>query len=340
MQHSAQSKAGRFRRLRGSLGGARVIFKALVWLAAVVGLPVMMFFGVLIFAPNQPDLTWKAPAGFGLLSLLVMTTLTARDSLLHGLRRLAGWLVFVGSGLAVLYLALLLDINVEGQREYIVYGLFGLLFVSLVILYGWARPSQRPGDDLVAVTPEDRETATILAREIRMMALLTYGEVVDFEHVERHGPEDKFWAGLFSEELTLNVVIKAAVGINLAKMSDDMIQVNARSGQAHVTLPPARLLVNFIEENATSIKSYKLGLFALVDPQLHRRARRSALDRYVNDIADLDRLFSDSNRSAKGFMEDFLHRQGYRHVTVTTQLPPPGRYVEDLHQLPSGLPDD
>jgi hypothetical protein len=79
-------------------------------------------------------------------------------------------------------------------------------------------------------------------------------------------------------------------------------------------------------------------LFALVDPRLQRDARKKALERYVTDIADLDRLFNDANRSAKAFVEDFLHAKGFRNVTVATQLPPPGRYLEDLHQLPHSTP--
>jgi len=328
------------RRVGEAVSAGSTLLKGVVWLGVVVGVPALLFLAVLVLAPDQPDLLWKAPAGFGLATLVVMGALTARGNLLQGLQRLAGWLIFVGGGLAVLYLALLLDITVEGRREYVVYGLFGLLFVALVALYGWSRQrtfEARP-DTLEKVTPKDREQAIILAREIRMMALLTYGEVVDFEHSERRGPDDPIWARLFGEELKLNVVVKAAVGINLANLTDDMIRVDARSKQAQVTLPPARLLVNFIDENATRIKSYTLGLFALVDPRLQRDARQKALERYVTDIADLDRLFHDANRSAKAFVEDFLHAKGFRNVTVVTQLPPPGRYLEDLHQLPRSTP--
>lgn len=336
-----QSSVGPFRQLGQILKEGPALFKALMWLGAVVGLPACLFLGVLIFAPDQPDLLWKAPAGFGLATLALMTFITARHSLLQGLRRLSVWLIFVGGGLAVLYLALLLDITLEGDELYVVYGLFGLLFVALVSLYGWAQQSgAKAGQSglVKSVTPEDRQQAVILAREIRMLALLTYGEVVDFEHIEKRGPQEKWWSGLFGEEIHMNVVVKAAVGVNLARLTDDMIRLNERTRTAHITLPPARLLVNYIDEQATRVKAYKLGLFAAIDPNLHHQARKRAMDRYVNDIADVDRLFRDANRSAAAFVEDFLHAKGFRNITVETQLPAPGHYVEDLHQLPRSTP--
>ena len=54
------------RRVGEAVSTGSTLLKGLVWLGVVAGGPGLLFLAVLVLAPDQPDLLWKAPAGFGL----------------------------------------------------------------------------------------------------------------------------------------------------------------------------------------------------------------------------------------------------------------------------------
>jgi hypothetical protein len=158
---------------------------------------------------------------------------------------------------------------------------------------------------------------------------------VDFEHVERRGPKEPWLHWLLGEELTLDVVLKIAIGINLGELETPDVKVDRFRRRVHVTLPPARLLVSFVDEKASRVTKYRLGLLASVDPDLHRRARETAIQRYLTEVADPKHLFEAANAYAQEVLGNWLRGQGFRDITVETQLPAPDEMVQDIHQLPS-----
>jgi hypothetical protein len=159
---------------------------------------------------------------------------------------------------------------------------------------------------------------------------------VDFEHMERRGPKEPWLRWLLGEELTLDVVLKIAIGINLGELQNPDVRVDRFRRRVHVKLPPARLLVSFVDEKASRVIKYRLGLLARVDPDLHRRARESAVQRYLTEVVDPKRLFEAANAYAEEVISHWLRGQGFRDITVETQLPAPDEMVQDIHQLPPG----
>lgn len=316
-----------FRRMWQWLSGS-----AVTWILAVIGAPAVTWGAMALLAPEDDALQWKLPTAVAMVGVAVALATTARRSVWSQAKRIAVWVAFVVAGLAVLLLALTLDT----PDQALIYGLFGAIFIGLAALWEFARQAA----DHKAITstsqqPAQLRPATVLARQLRMMALLTYGEVVDFEHVERRGPEEPWLRWLLGEELTLDVVLKIAIGVNLGELQASNITVDRFRRRAKVTLPPARLLVSFVDETASRVTKYRLGLLARVDPDLHRRAREASVQRYLTEVADPKSLLEVANAHAQKILSDWLLGQGYRDVTVETQLPAPDEMVQDIHRLPS-----
>jgi hypothetical protein len=318
-----------FRRLWEWLSGS-----AVTWILAVIAAPAITWGVLALVAPESTPLQWKLPTAVAIVGVAVALATTARRSVWHQARRIAVWVAFVVGGLAVLFLAL----TVDTPDRALIYGLFGAAFIGLAALWEFAR--QAADQRAITSAPEqptgNPRPATVLARQLRMMTLLTYGEVVDFEHMERRGPKEPWLRWLLGEELTLDVVLKIAIGINLGELQNPDVRVDRFRRRVHVKLPPARLLVSFVDEKASRVIKYRLGLLARVDPDLHRRARESAVQRYLTEVVDPKRLFEAANAYAEEVISHWLRGQGFRDITVETQLPAPDEMVQDIHQLPPG----
>jgi hypothetical protein len=306
---------------------------AVTWILAVVAAPALTWGILALLAPEDTTLQWKLPTATAIVGFAVAFAATAKRSVWYQAKRIAVWIAFAVGGLAVLFLALTLETTSQAW----IYGLFGAAFIGIAVLWEFARQASdqraiRSEDERPVISPQP---AIVLTRQLRMMALLTYGEVVDFEHVERRGPEEPWLHWLLGEELTLDVVLKIAIGVNLGELQTSNIKVDRLRRRAHVTLPPAKLLVSFVDEKASRVTKYRLGLLANVDPDLHRRAREAAVQRYLTEVVDPTHLFEAANAYAQEIISNWLLGQGFRDVTVNTQLPPPDDMVEDIHQLPS-----
>ena len=305
---------------------------AVTWLIAVIGAPAVTWGALALLAPQDVALQWKLPTAVAVAGLAVALAVTSRRNVWHQAKRVAVWAAFVLGGMAVLFLALTLDTPDTG----LIYGLFGVAFIGLAVLWEFAR--QAADQRAISPTspiPTSPRPATVLARQLRMMALLTYGEVADFEHVERRGPKEPWLQWLLGEELTLDVVLKIAIGVNLGELPASSVKVDRFRRRVRLTLPPARLLVSFVDEKASRVRKYRIGLLARVDPDLHRRAREAAVQRYLTEVTDPTRLFDAANTYAQEVISDWLLAQGFRDITVETQLPAPDEMVQDIHQLPS-----
>ncbi len=309
---------------------------AVTWILAVIGAPAVTWGALALLAPEDGALQWKLPTAVAVVGFAVALAATARRSVWHQAKRIAVWGAFVIGGLAVLFLALTLGT----PDRTLIYGLFGAAFICLAALWEFARQAadQRAISSALEQPEGNPRPAIVLARQLRMMTLLTYGEVVDFEHVERRGPKEPWLHWLLGEELTLDVVLKIAIGINLGELETADVRVDRFRRRVHVTLPPARLLVSFVDEKASRVTKYRLGLLASVDPDLHRRARESAVQRYLTEVADPKCLFEAANAYAQEVLGNWLGGQGFRDITVETQLPAPDEMVQDNHQLPSKAP--
>lgn len=305
---------------------------AATWVLAVVGAPAVTWGALAILAPNDQELQWKLPTAVAMVGLAVALATTARRSVWKQAKQVAVWVAFAVGGLGILFLALTL----ETPRQALVYGLFGAVFIGMAALWEFARQA---GGQVVAPLSQPStniQQSTVLARQLRMMALLTYGEVVDFEHVEQRGPKEAWLRWLLGEELTMHIVLKTAIGVNMAELDSSMVQVDRFRRRVRVKLPPARVLVSFVDEKASRVTRYRLGLLARVDPDLHRRVREAAAKRYMQEVASPEHMLEAANTHAQEIIGDWLRGQGFRDVTVETQLPAPDETVQDIHQLPSG----
>lgn len=106
-------------------------------------------------------------------------------------------------------------------------------------------------------------------------------------------------------------IVKA--GVDLSKLRPEDVEV--KDGAIRITVPPAVVTDQYLDERATQVLDRKAGLLRAYDQKLEQQARQEALAQIVR-AARVNGIEREANERARQQLETFLKSLGYREVEV------------------------
>ncbi len=218
----------------------------------------------------------------------------------------------------------------------------GVLFGCLVALFIAARVKaapqpgsqsglgSQPGSLTTLVTP------AVLVNEIRAAALVSYAQIGAVSVRKERGraaddnPIKPLHDRLRGEELVMDVGVRVVAGVNLKHLREADVRMDAARRAVEITLPPAKVLMVYVDESLTHVVSHKTGWFSARDICLMESARREAMEAMVNAALEKD-LLEKAGQQAAATVAAIARGLGFDHVTVAPTLPPIGQHFEELH---------
>lgn len=212
----------------------------------------------------------------------------------------------------------------------------GIVFGCLVALFIAARvkmaPKARskPGILTTLVTP------AVLINEIRAAALISYAQIgtVSVRKERNRAAEDnpikRLHDRLRGEELLMDVGVRVVAGVNLKHLREADVRMDVARRAVEITLPPAKVLMVYVDESLTHVVSHKTGWFSARDIRLMESARREAMEAMVNAALEKG-LLEKAGEQAAATVAAIARSLGFEQVTVAPTLPPIGQHFEELH---------
>ena len=134
--------------------------------------------------------------------------------------------------------------------------------------------------------------------------------------IEVTDAQSRLWGLVEAKDALLLVAVGDVVaGIDLAKLRDEDVSVDAATHTAHLHLPPAEVLSSTLDERATHVYSRSTDTLADRNEQLEGEARRQAEDAMRKAAIDggiLDRAQTNAERT----LRTLLRSLGYDHVEL------------------------
>jgi hypothetical protein len=212
----------------------------------------------------------------------------------------------------------------------------GIVFGCLVALFIAARvkPAPKAGSKPGILTT--RVTPAVLVNEIRAAALVSYAQIgaVSVRKERNRAADDNpikpLHDRLRGEELVMDVGVRVVAGVNLKHLREADVRMDAARKAVEITLPPAKVLMVYVDESLTHVVSHKTGWFSARDIRLMESARREAMEAMV-DAALEKGLLEKAGQQAAATVAAIARGLGFEHVTVAPTLPPIGQHFEELH---------
>jgi hypothetical protein len=134
--------------------------------------------------------------------------------------------------------------------------------------------------------------------------------------VEATDRQKRLWGFVEAKDALLLVAVGDVVaGVDLDKLRDEDVHVDADAGAVTVRLPPPEILSVALDERATHVYSRSTDTLAAHDEQLEGDARRAAEEQMRKAALDegiLDRARVSAGRTLGGLLRSL----GYEHVDV------------------------
>jgi hypothetical protein len=118
---------------------------------------------------------------------------------------------------------------------------------------------------------------------------------------------------LAGDRLLLIVYGEVTAGIDLGKIQEGQVDVNARS--VVLTLPAAEIFSTRIDNERTRVYSRETGLFTAPDPNLESDMRKEA-ERQIRQAALDGAILQSAAANARNTLTSFLQGLGFDHVEV------------------------
>ncbi len=176
----------------------------------------------------------------------------------------------------------------------------------------WLTPPPPAPTSVITVRP----TAAILVA-VRDLARLETGEV----HVEKVidlTDQQKRLFGLLdaTDALLLVAVGHATLGVDLSKVRDDDITMDATGKVATLRLPPIELLQAGLDEDATYVYTRSTSVLARRNEQLEAQARREAVAA-IKKVATTPDMMTRARAQAERQLRALVSRLGAERVEIT-----------------------
>ncbi len=241
----------------------------------------------------------------------------------RAVRALWLYLVLVAAALALFFLAF----NLSNANP-LVMGAAAVLIACLIILFLMARQGPRPASPAPKAEVKTLLSPSVVVSEVRAAALVSYGQIGTVTvRKERGRPEWHAFDRFVGEELEMDVGVRVVAGVNLKHLREEDVRVDGNS--VSVVLPPTKVLMVYVDESLTRVRSYRHGWFTEQDLSLMEAARREAMDSMVNAAIDKD-LFEKAGQQAAAAVAAIARGLGFEDIRVTPTLPPMGQHFEEL----------
>ena len=212
----------------------------------------------------------------------------------------------------------------------------GVVFGCLVALFIAARVKPAPRAESKPGTLTTLVTPAVLVSEIRAAALISYAQIgavsvrKERDRATGDNPIKPLHDRLRGEELLMDVGVRVVAGVNLKHLREADVRMHAARKAVEITLPPAKVLMVYVDESLTHVVSHKTGWFSASDIRLMESARREAMEAMVNAVLEKD-LLEKAGQQAAATVAAIARGLGFEQVTVTPTLPPIGQHFEALH---------
>lgn len=220
-----------------------------------------------------------------------------------------------------------------GAAALLVAALGALVIVAAILLFGLYRRGGAFLDDVTgAFGPRPTPTAAIDTKSVVVEKLQDAAELTSLVYTLEtvvSASQDRSLAGfkIGSSELLYIAHGQVRAGIDLAKLSDEDVDIEGRTGiplgaanGVVVRLPAPEILGAAIDVDKSRVYDLRESLFAPVAPDLQSRAERYALQRIVGSACDADILTAANERAADA-VRALLTAAGAADVTVRTRKP-------------------
>lgn len=117
------------------------------------------------------------------------------------------------------------------------------------------------------------------------------------------------------DKLLLIASGEVIVGVDLAKLQPDDVQISEDGESATVNLPPTEVLVSRLDNEKTRVYSRETGIFTQGNPGLEAEARRAAEQRIVQAACDANILKRGTDEAQRN-IENLVKSFGIKNVVV------------------------
>jgi hypothetical protein len=156
--------------------------------------------------------------------------------------------------------------------------------------------------------------AVVLA--VRDMARLDATSFHIEKVIEVSDPQSRLWGLVEAKDAILLVAVGDVVaGVDLAKLRDDDVSVDAATHTLRMRLPPADVTSSTLDERATHVYSRKTDVLASRNEQLEGEARARAEDQMRQAAIDAG-ILDRAQASAERTLRALLRSLGYEHIVL------------------------
>jgi hypothetical protein len=155
------------------------------------------------------------------------------------------------------------------------------------------------------------EVGDTVVESVRRLSELTSVEMVEYTTIEKGN--DYGWLNWArGDRIFMFAVARIGAGVDLSKLTPDSFSVND-DGEVTIYLPPAEILYQAIDNEATRVYDRDTGVFTSGDPRLESEARLAAEQILVGQAVEHGILDTAADNAATALRE-FLSGLGYESV--------------------------
>jgi hypothetical protein len=164
--------------------------------------------------------------------------------------------------------------------------------------------------------PADRASAPAVVLAVRDLARLEATSFHIEKVVEATEAQSRLWGLVDAKDQVLLVAVGDVVaGVDLAKLRDEDVRIDAATRTIRLRLPPAQVLSAVLDERATHVVSRSTDLLAQRNEQLERAARSTAEDQMRQAAIDAG-ILERARESSDHTLRALLRSLGYEHVDI------------------------